>query len=1025
MSFIFNTTLDEELDRYANAENAIAANLGSNLNNTKKQYNVATNKNEFFKNNEGGGYVKVFEQELTALEDAQMYNQSLLNKGFTPTRDDFYAAGFDDAIINEGGFINVQEKSGITEPLTEEVQQQAYDLGFDVVSPVDKPIFEGSIKEITKGLARGSFANPAKFLSNVLPKPESIEDQKIAENLFELEGSFQYQIFDPKTGEFDPAIKFASSDEINAQIEQLENGQQPYAIDLESLLAIDEQSGAGAKVLGSLSQFVGAYAGLGKFFRFGKSNFMKGFTGGAAADFLAFEGNEGRLSDMIYEVGEAFGVEIPQNVIVDFMQTDPNDPDYVGRFKTALEGGVLGVLAEPILLGLGKTFRAIKDGDITQEQVLPFVKAAKENMQETFANVVKDVGERLNQPGQMPPLGSNFGNFGQNNKRSFYVVAREGGAENENAKEQVLIISQGNKPKIENLATYFEQNHQNIYGRQLDPNNDADFDLVLDAAADEIMFQLDQAVSGKGWYDADVKKTFEILSKTPGLEVLENNETMRVLWSAMAAPTSIGNKVTNNTKAVTAAFLQFLKTGKVPTEPPPAGAVTEGIPAAGWGRKQKAVASGMRVIAHLVETKGLEGFADWWLSPHTLRELTEVRKAAGLSGAPAALGGGKDSIYLGAMVLGDKTGRYSLNINGYQGTTKDVWFTRSFNRHFGNMRNPDGTLAAQPRNLPERKRMEEFTARLVDKLTSEGLSEQDAQAVLWFHEQNLYTDLGVLSRPGSFSETAEKIGNVLRSGVRTGDETQTTAQSTDAELTNFRSISAPKRTVRSQRRSGETTGEASSPYTRGSGEGAEGDGLLVLNPDEQTQRIYSEVGISLPKINETPAAETATQYNTDMTNAMSGHTFGAQVEIKSPEELADARLFRTENGSGFAIKPDGDIVAVFQSGNETGRIGYSMMQAAIAAGGKKLDAFDTFLSGIYETAGFKPVARLPWNDEFAPDNWDKNTFKGFNNGEPDVVFYVYDPSYFGGATDVPKFTDYDDAVAAQNAELSRLNNTNN
>jgi len=102
-----------------------------------------------------------------------------------------------------------------------------------------------------------------------------------------------------------------------------------------------------------------------------------------------------------------------------------------------------------------------------------------------------------------------------------------------------------------------------------------------------------------------------------------------------------------------------------------------------------------------------------------------------------------------------------------------------------------------------------------------------------------------------------------------------------------------------------------------------------------------------------------------------------------------------------------------------------MIQAAIAAGGKKLDAFDTFLSGIYETTGFKPVARLPWNDEFAPDNWDKNTFGDFNNGEPDVIFYVYDPDYFGGATDVPKVTDYDDAVAAQNAELSRLNNTNN
>lgn len=607
----------------------------------------------------------------------------------------------------------------------------------------------------------------------------------------------------------------------------------------------------------------------------------------------------------------------------------------------------------------------------------------------------------------------------------FYVQAREGGAQNEVARNSVLEISQvkGNKkPKIEDLVDYFEQNHQQIYGRKLDPNVEEDFEIAVNSAADEILYQLDQAVSGRGWYDSDVKKTFETLAQIPGLERIANDETLRVIWSAFAAPTSIGNKVDLNTRASTAAFLQFLKTGKVPVDPPAKGAVTEGISGAGWGLKQKSVAAGMKVIAHLIETKGPEGFADWWLSPHTLKELTEVRKAAGLSSGPSGLSGGQNSIHLGAMVLGDKTGRYSLNINGYQGTTKDVWFSRSYNRHFGDMRNPDGSIAGGPRNQTERRRMEEFTARLVDKLAEQGLSEQDAQAVLWFYEQNLFTDLGVVSRPGSFSEAAEKIANDLRSGVRGSDEVEVGAEQAGEGLTGFRGISAPKRTIRSGRRGGEADIQAFGPYTRGSGEGAEGDGLLSLTPDEQTQRIYGEAGIALPNIQEA-STTTATQYNADMTSAMSGHTYGAQVEIKSAEELANARLFRTENGSGFAIKPDGDIVAVFQSGNETGSVGYAMIQAAVQAGGRKLDAFDTFLPGIYETAGFKPVARLPWNDEFAPDDWNKETFKNFNNGEPDVVFFVYDPNYFGGATDVPRFTDYDDAVAAQDAEIARLKET--
>lgn len=689
--------------------------------------------------------------------------------------------------------------------------------------------------------------------------------------------------------------------------------------------------------------------------------------------------------------------------------------DFVGLGSMTMEEGartfeVGAQNDDKLLMALG----ALEYG-LGVAEALPAFKPLSQGIKEGL----RIVRQRLNQPGPMPTVGSNFGNFGQDKKRSFYVKVRSQGAENENAKNQVLAISQGKKPKIDDLATYFEQNHLKIYGRQLDPYKDSDFDLALDAAEDEILYQLDQAVSGRGWYDSDVRQTFEILAETPGLEVLANDESLRVLWSALAAPTSIGNLVKNNTRAATAAFLEFLETGKVPVTPPAKGAVTQGLSGAGWGAKGKSVAAGMRVISHLVETKGVDGFADWWLSPHTLKELTEVRKAAGLGGPPSGLAGGQDSIHLGAMILGDKTGRYSLNINGYQGTTKDSWFSRSYNRHFGNMRMPDGTVANQPRNLPERARMEEFTARLVDKLAGETLSEQDAQAVLWFHEQNLFTDLGVLSRPGSFSEAAEKIRDDLRSGVRTSDENQVGAQSSNTELTEFRSITAPKRTVRSQRRSGQVAGETSGPYTRGRGEGSEGTGLLVLKPDEQTQRIYNKVGISLPTINEVPADEAAAKYNADMTSAMTGHKFGAQVEIKSVEDLSNARLFRTENGSGFAIKPDGDIVAVFQAENETGSVGYSMIQAAVAAGGNKLDAFDTFLPGIYETAGFKPVARIAWEDEFAPDNWDKATFAAFNNGEPDVIFFVYDPTYFGGVkkSDVPLFNTYDEAVAAQDAAL--------
>jgi hypothetical protein len=146
---------------------------------------------------------------------------------------------------------------------------------------------------------------------------------------------------------------------------------------------------------------------------------------------------------------------------------------------------------------------------------------------------------------------------------------------------------------------------------------------------------------------------------------------------------------------------------------------------------------------------------------------------------------------------------------------------------------------------------------------------------------------------------------------------------------------------------------------------------------------------------------------------------GAAVYVYPVEDYQGMKLFLSDSGkSGFAVKPDGDIVSVFSMEKGSGR---SIMEAAISAGGKKLDAFDTILPEFYGTHGFVEAARIPWNDEFAPDGWDKNAFKKFNNGEPDVVMMVLDPSLEGEyqpRTDIYT-TDYDQAVEMQNAMLKK------
>lgn len=230
------------------------------------------------------------------------------------------------------------------------------------------------------------------------------------------------------------------------------------------------------------------------------------------------------------------------------------------------------------------------------------------------------------------------------------------------------------------------------------------------------------------------------------------------------------------------------------------------------------------------------------------------------------------------------------------------------------------------------------------------------------------------------------------------------------------------RAARSRRPGADDTRAPSGPYTREAQATDGGDGLLTLTPSQSTLNSYQYAGLNAPVIRQVNSIENAPAYNAEMRASLRNNPMAPQVEIKSPEELADMRLFRTDSGSGFAIKPDGDIVAVFASPDEPRGGAYAMLQAAVEAGGRKLDAFNTYLPDIYETVGFRPVARVRWNDEYAPPGWDKKVFEDYQNGEPDVAFFVYDPDYTGrkGVESVPYVDEYDEGVAIQNAELRKL-----
>jgi hypothetical protein len=344
----------------------------------------------------------------------------------------------------------------------------------------------------------------------------------------------------------------------------------------------------------------------------------------------------------------------------------------------------------------------------------------------------------------------------------------------------------------------------------------------------------------------------------------------------------------------------------------------------------------------------------------------------------------------------------------------------------------------------------------------------DLQAVLWYAEKRLYetakddpnqlaADEGV---EGYDDESAPDYANAAariarQKGVtdrrinatlkRIEDERSTAARSEDdvSQDTGAGQPAAVREFTRQEKR--KFLGERAILRVRSNRAGdAQPSGSYApkSEPDGGRVRVLKSLGVSYTqewkvtrdaatafRANKMPApeflelaatAENAERFTASISENKAAHPFGAAVYVYPAEEYQGMRLFLTKDGkSGVAIKPDGDIVSVFS----TGGAGRSVMELAVAAGGRKLDAFDTILPEFYAPHGFRAVARTKWNDEFAPSEWDKDTFSTYNNGEPDVVFMVYDPSKMDAeysSKDGRVLDDYDRAVALQNREMKRL-----
>jgi hypothetical protein len=83
--------------------------------------------------------------------------------------------------------------------------------------------------------------------------------------------------------------------------------------------------------------------------------------------------------------------------------------------------------------------------------------------------------------------------------------------------------------------------------------------------------------------------------------------------------------------------------------------------------------------------------------------------------------------------------------------------------------------------------------------------------------------------------------------------------------------------------------------------------------------------------------------------------------------------------SGYAITTDGELISVFSLPGA--KQGIAAIRSAVQNGARRLDCLGPKLVKLYKAAGFVEYDRLPWDEQYAPENWDYDSF-----GRPDVVF---------------------------------------
>jgi hypothetical protein len=355
------------------------------------------------------------------------------------------------------------------------------------------------------------------------------------------------------------------------------------------------------------------------------------------------------------------------------------------------------------------------------------------------------------------------------------------------------------KVTIRKIGEAFTEYNNRINGRQLFPeDSDFDYNAVLETATEELAEQMKQPNSGAGWYSRDVQLAVDLTSQVyPRISDPEG----RSLYLTLAGIFSSGLEPEQAWLISGEAFDAWQRTGEIPVTREDAARML-GEPVrmttfkdksgqtitrpAGWSPRNQANVQQIQMFKNLVEREGgLVEAVNWLSSPQPREAINQLMLDSGFAeGRYKTKAEREGQPEFGALVLGEKLGRYTIGLHGVEitadDTTVDLWYTRSYRRWTGRLLegpvDPKTGIAGQV--SPARGGIERQTIfRLTNDLSQRfnGMPPGDVQAMLWFFEKRLWGAQGLRTNEGTNSAGAKQL--LASRGISPDDGIASAAQS--------------------------------------------------------------------------------------------------------------------------------------------------------------------------------------------------------------------------------------------------------